>query len=206
MSKLSSGHQLVLATHNSGKVTEIQALLAPYPIEVVPISNFSMIEPDETGQTFEENAAIKALAAANITNLASLADDSGLVIPSLDGAPGVHSARWAGPQKDFKAAFNRIEDALEERGLEPEGVKAYFVCNLCIAWPFGVKKHFEGRVYGRLTFPARGVKGFGYDPIFVPDGYQESFGEMEPAQKDAISHRAEAFKKLVDDVMVMKRA
>lgn len=205
MSRLSSGQQLILATHNPGKVTEFQALLSPYGITVSPASTYNIPEPEETGETFEANATLKATAASNITMLPALADDSGLVIPALNGAPGVLSARWAGPNKDFNAAISRIELELEDKGFDPEGIKAYFVCNLCIAWPFGLKKNYEGRVYGTLTFPARGEHGFGYDPIFIPDGYSETFGELTPAVKDDISHRADAFKKLIADVMVVKR-
>jgi len=185
--------RLVVASHNPGKVREIAALLAPFGIEAVAAADLGLAEPEETGATFAANARLKAVAAARASGEAALADDSGLVVPALDGAPGIHSARWAGPGKDFAAAIARVETALAGEA-DPA---AHFVCALALAWPDGHCEGFEGRVDGRLTFPPRGGRGFGYDPIFVPDGHALTFGEMEPALKDRISHRAEAFRQLV---------
>ncbi|MFM9889735.1 MAG: RdgB/HAM1 family non-canonical purine NTP pyrophosphatase [Rickettsiales bacterium] len=189
--------QLLIASHNPGKVREIQELLAPLHFKVVSATELNLPEPEETGHTFEANAALKALACADGANLLALADDSGLVVPALDGEPGIYSARWAGPTKDFHAAMLRIATELHARGIEPNGTTAYFVCVLALAQPDGTLQHVRGEVHGTLTFPPRGVHGFGYDPIFVADGYAETFGEMDPKQKHAISHRAHAFAQLV---------
>ena len=190
--------ELVLATHNPGKVREIAELMAPYAVHVTSAGELGLPEPEENGDTFEANALIKAVAAAIYSGRPALSDDSGLVVPALGGAPGIHSARWAGPKKDFAVAMQRVEDELKALGAGPHP-QAYFVCVLALCWPDGETRSFEGRVTGRLTFPPRGDKGFGYDPIFVPDGHQETFGEMEPAQKHAMSHRANAFRKLIAD-------
>jgi XTP/dITP diphosphohydrolase len=188
---------LVLASHNPGKLREIQALLDPLHIAVVSAAERGVEEPEETGASFAENAALKALHSARATGLAALADDSGLAVAALDGAPGIYSARWAGPSKDFTAAMKRVEESLRARGIKPNGAAASFICNLALAWPDGRVEQFEGEIAGTLTFPPRGTEGFGYDPIFIPAGGTVSFGEMEPAAKHRISHRARAFQKLV---------
>jgi XTP/dITP diphosphohydrolase len=186
---------LVLASHNSGKVREITALLAPLGFDIRNVVEFGLPEPKEMGATFAANAAIKSEAAASATGLAALADDSGLVVHALDGAPGVHSARWAGPQRDFRRAMARVEHALQHASTRDYSAK--FVCALALTRPQTGTKIFEGEVHGTLTFPPRGVKGFGYDPIFVAEGMNETFGELDPARKHGISHRARAFAALV---------
>lgn len=193
MARRFDGGQLVLATHNPGKVREIAVLLEPFAVEIVSAGDLGLPEPDETGLTFIANAELKALAAARGAGLPALADDSGLVVPGMDGAPGIHSARWAGPAKNFRMAMAKIETGLKGK----EDRRAHFVCALSLAWPDGHRETFEGYVYGRLTFPPRGEKGFGYDPIFVADGRDITFGEMDPAVKHRISHRADAFRQLV---------
>ena len=185
--------RLVIASHNPGKVREIAELLAPLGVDAVEAAAFGLGEPDETGTTFAENAEIKALATASGTGLPALADDSGLVVPALGGRPGIHSARWAGPCKDFRAAMERVERELTGQANR----RAYFVCALCLAWPDGRREFFEGRVDGHLVWPPRGELGFGYDPVFQPEGHDITFGEMEPAKKHAMSHRARAFEGLV---------
>lgn len=190
--------QLLIASHNAGKVREIRELLAPLSLPVVSAAELHLPEPEETGHTFEANAALKALACADAANLPALADDSGLVVPALDGAPGIYSARWAGETKDFHAAMNRIAHELHTRGCEPNGTAAYFVCVLALAQPDGTLQHVRGEVHGSLRFPPSGTRGFGYDPIFVANGHAETFGEMDPKLKHAISHRAAAFAQLVD--------
>jgi XTP/dITP diphosphohydrolase len=192
---LPRGSQLVVASHNEGKVREIKALLGPHGIQAIPAGALGLPEPEETGTTFAANAEIKALASARASHHAALADDSGLCVAALDGAPGIHSARWAGPTKDFRIAMNRIHDELRHKGLSTSPAK--FVCALCIAMPSGESRVFEGEVRGHLSFPPRGPRGFGYDPIFVADGMERTFAEIEPAQKHAMSHRARAFEKLL---------
>jgi XTP/dITP diphosphohydrolase len=185
-----------VASHNSGKVREIGELLAPYGVETVSAADLGLPEPEETGVTFAENAILKALAGADGAGLPALADDSGLVVPALDGQPGIYSARWAegaDGKRDFGLAMGRVVDELGERDKA-----AYFICALCLAWPDGHSELFEGRVAGRITWPMRGDKGFGYDPIFQPDGYDITFAEMEPGKKHAMSHRANAFRQLID--------
>lgn len=184
--------RLVIASHNPGKVREIADLLAPFGVRVETVAALGLPEPEETGSTFAENAALKALAAARGAGAVALSDDSGLVVPALDGAPGIYSARWAGPEKDFGQAMARVEERL---GGNPDR-RAYFVCSLALAWPDGHVEIFEGEAHGRLVWPLRGGRGFGYDPMFVPEGHDETFGEMEPSRKHAISHRARAFAKL----------
>lgn len=184
---------LVIASHNEGKVREIRALLAPYVVKVISAAEAGVDEPEETGQTFVENSELKARHTASKTNLPALADDSGLVIPTLGGAPGIYSARWAGPNKDFSAAFMRIQNELPKREKHPA---AYFVCVLSLCMPDGQIRSFEGRVDGHLTFPPRGTKGFGYDPIFIPSGYDMTFAELDPTLKNSMSHRARAFEQL----------
>jgi XTP/dITP diphosphohydrolase len=190
--KIRSGAKLVIASHNLGKVAEIGALFEPYRVEAIGAGVLGLPEPEETKTTFEGNAALKAHAAAKASGLPSLADDSGLVVPALGGAPGIYSARWAGPTKDFSIAMDRVQ-----RELGAKDRSAHFVAVLALAWPDGEEALFRGEVYGRLTWPARGERGFGYDPIFVPDGYHQTFGELDPDLKHRISHRARAFAKLV---------
>ena len=190
---MSLSQRLLIASHNAGKVREFHALLAPYGFQVVSAAEMDLPEPEETGDTFEANAELKARAAMEGSGLLSLADDSGLAVPALSGAPGIYSARWAGPTKDFTAAMARVEQELRARGLTPEGTPAYFVCVLSLAYPGGEIRSLRGEIHGTLTFPPRGAHGFGYDPIFVPNGYTQSFGELDPALKHRISHRAQAF-------------
>ncbi len=203
--KLSPG-KLVIASHNQGKVREIRALLSAYGIEPVSAGELGLPEPEETGTTFSENALLKAHAAAQGAGLPALADDSGLCVAALDGAPGVYTADWAetksfegGPGRDWYMAMGKVEGKLAELGPETDR-SAYFICTLALAWPDGHAEIFEGRVHGSLTWPPRGVMGFGYDPVFVPTGRSETFAELDPNEKHAISHRADAFAKLVDAV------
>jgi XTP/dITP diphosphohydrolase len=198
--------KLVIATHNPGKLAEMKELLAPHGIEVVSAGELGLPEPDETGNDFRSNAAIKAIAAAQATGLPSFADDSGIVVDALDGAPGIYSARWAGPSKDFAAAMAQIERLLQERGATtPDKRKSHFVSALCVAWPDGHLEEVEARVDGTLVWPPRGTAGFGYDPMFLPDGHPRTFGEMESIEKHGLpplglglSHRARAFVKLAE--------
>jgi XTP/dITP diphosphohydrolase len=194
--KIRAGERLVIASHNSGKVEEIEALLRPYDVTVIGAGALGLPEPQETGLNFEENAALKAHAAAKASGLVALADDSGLVVPALGGAPGIYSARWAGPTKDFRIAMDRVHRELGEKDRH-----AHFVAVLALAWPpnedGGEEALFRGEVYGRLTWPPLGERGFGYDPIFIADGYDQTFGELDPDLKHRISHRARAFAKLV---------
>ncbi len=191
--KLIKGMRLVAATHNPGKAREIDALLDGN-YEVVTAGALGLPEPDETESTFIGNAVLKARHAAQRSGLVALADDSGLSVAALDGAPGIYSARWAGPDKDFAMAMASVEARIEETGIRDD--RAWFTSALAVAWPDGPVVAVEGRVDGRLTFPPRGDRGFGYDPIFIPDGHALTFGEMEPAVKDSLSHRALAFAKL----------
>jgi XTP/dITP diphosphohydrolase len=193
--RLPRGSQLVVASHNPGKVREIKALLGPHGILPIGAGDLGLPEPEETGATFAANAELKARAAALASNHFALADDSGLSVTALDGAPGIYSARWAGPDKDFSAAMARIESELRQRGATD--LAAHFTCALSLCSPHGEMRTFVGEVHGHLTFPPRGNKGFGYDPIFVADGMNVTFAEMEPAAKHAISHRAKAFEKLL---------
>ncbi|WP_333795337.1 RdgB/HAM1 family non-canonical purine NTP pyrophosphatase [Hyphomicrobium sp.] len=194
MKQLEPGSRLVVASHNPGKVWEIKQLIAPYGFDAVSAGDLGLPEPEETESSFDGNARLKALAAAQGSGLPALADDSGLEVDALGGAPGIYSARWAGPGKDFELAMQCVHDALIEKGawdgLPP---RANFISVLCLAWPTGEHRIFEGRVYGTLRWPPRGGNGFGYDPIFVPDGETRTFGEMEPAEKYAMSHRTRAF-------------
>lgn len=193
--RLPRGTQLVVASHNAGKVREIKALLGPHGIEPISAGSLGLAEPEETGATFAANAEIKALAAAKASRHAALSDDSGLCVDALDGAPGIYSARWAGPTKDFRVAMNRIHDELRHKGLVTSAAR--FVCALCVALPNGEYRTFEGEVRGHLSFPPRGSLGFGYDPIFVADGMEQTFAEIDPMKKHAMSHRARAFEKLL---------
>ncbi|WP_284179398.1 non-canonical purine NTP pyrophosphatase [Rhabdaerophilum sp. SD176] len=199
--------RLVIATHNAGKLVEMTELLAPYGIATVSAGELGLPEPEEDGMMYAENAAIKALAAARAANLPALADDSGLAVDALDGAPGLFTADWAGKPRDFGRAMARVADELRLREVEPEGARAHFVSALMVAWPDGETLLAEGRVFGALTFPPRGSAGFGYDPIFRPDGHDRTFGEMSAEEKhgirkidgrlEGLSHRARAFIRLV---------
>ena len=201
-SKLLPG-KLVIASHNAGKVREIRALLAPFGIEPVSAGELDLPEPEETGTTFAENALLKAHASAQGSELPALADDSGLCVAALGGAPGVYTADWAekqpfegGPGRDWYMAMGKVEGKLSELGPVADR-SAYFICTLALAWPDGHSEVFEGRVEGTLAWPPRGTLGFGYDPVFVPLGREQSFAELAPAEKHAMSHRADAFAKLV---------
>lgn len=185
--------KLVIASHNAGKVREIGELLAPFGVQVVSAGDLGLPEPEETGTTFVANAELKAHAAAKAANLPALADDSGLAVDGLGGDPGIYSARWAGPAKDFAAAMALVNEKL---GANPNR-RGRFVCALALAWPDGQVETFEGVVEGDLVWPPRGLAGFGYDPMFQPKGHAITFGEMDPTAKHEISHRADAFRKLV---------
>jgi len=202
--------RVVIATHNTGKLDEMRGLLAPYGIDAVSAGELDLPEPEETGTTFTENARIKAIAAANATGLPALADDSGLCVEALGGAPGLHTARWAGPEKDFMAAMAKVEEKLRDAQANiPDLRRGYFVSALCLAWPDGHVEDFEGVVEGTLVWPPRGPSGFGYDPMFQPDGQPEdnprTFGEMSAEEKhglpplgQGLSHRARAFMALAE--------
>jgi XTP/dITP diphosphohydrolase len=198
--------KLVIATHNPGKLAEMRELLAPHGIEAVSAGELGLPEPDETGDSFAANARIKAVSAAMATQLPAFADDSGLAVDALDGAPGIFSARWAGPSKDFGAAMARIERLLQERGArEASQRRAHFVSALCVAWPDGHLEEVEAEAAGTLVWPPRGNAGFGYDPMFLPVGFSRSFGEMTSLEKHGLpplglglSHRARAFVKLAE--------
>ncbi len=198
--------RLLIATHNPGKLKEMRELLAPHRIEAISAAQMNLSEPDETGTTFRANALIKAQAAARASGLPAFADDSGLAVDALGGEPGVYSARWAGPERNFGLAMQTIEDRLGERGaMTPERRKAHFVSALCVAWPDDHVEEFEGRIDGTLVWPTRGDKGFGYDPMFLPDGHTRTFGEMSgeekhglPPRGTGLSHRARAFLKLAE--------
>ena len=189
--KLARGATLLVASHNAGKVREIAELLAPHGLDVRGAAELGLAEPEETGSSFAENAILKARAAADSSGLTALADDSGLSVAALGGDPGIFSARWAGPKKNFAFAMARVEREL--RAKSARDLSAKFVCVLALAAPHGEAEIFEGEVLGKLVFPPRGANGFGYDPIFVMDGMKKTFGEIDPAQKHAISHRARAF-------------
>jgi XTP/dITP diphosphohydrolase len=194
--KLTRGSTLVIASHNKGKVREIRELLAPFALTIKGADELGLPEPEETEPTFVGNALLKARAAADVSGEAALADDSGLAVIALDGAPGIYSARWAGETKDFASAMARVERELKAKDAKDRSAK--FVCVLALANPNGGTAVFEGEVAGTLTFPPRGDKGFGYDPIFVANGMRETFGEINPAIKHGMSHRARAFRKLLD--------
>lgn len=191
--------RLIAATHNPGKVRELSELLAKAGFTAVSAGELGLPEPEETADTFRGNAELKALAAAKASGEPALADDSGLSCDGLSGAPGIYSARWAGPEKDFRLAMQKVEDGLRAETSDDGEVdkRASFVCVLSLAWPDGHVESFEGVVRGQLVFPPRGDKGFGYDPIFVPEGETETFGEMDQAKKHGMSHRAVAFEKLL---------
>ncbi|ACI51841.1 non-canonical purine NTP pyrophosphatase, rdgB/HAM1 family [Gluconacetobacter diazotrophicus PA1 5] len=187
--RLARGDRLVLASHNAGKLVEFSALLDGYGITVLSAGQLGLPEPEETAETFVGNAALKAHAAAQASGLPALADDSGLCVAALGGAPGIYSARWAGPEKDFPGAMARIHEGI---GDDPDR-SAWFVSVLCLAWPDGTIRSFEGRIDGRITWPPRGTHGHGYDPVFTPEGRDRTFAEMPEAEKNTISHRARAF-------------
>ncbi len=198
--------KLVIASHNPGKLREMRELLAGYGVAAVSVGELGLPEPEETGTSFRENAVIKAVSAAQASGLPAFADDSGLVVDALGGEPGIHSARWAGPDRDFARAIAAVERRLAERGAEaPDQRRAHFVSALCVAWPDGHREEFEGRVDGQMVFPPRGAQGFGYDPAFLPDGFERTFGEMSSEEKHGLppigrglSHRARAFLKLAE--------
>ena len=198
--------KLVIATHNPGKLAEMRELLSPHGVEAISAGELALVEPEETGDSFVANAKIKAVAAAQAAQLPAFADDSGLVVDALDGAPGIFSARWAGEGKDFNAAMTRIERLLQERGAKERAQrKAHFVSALCVAWPDGHVEEVEARADGTLVWPPRGSAGFGYDPMFLPDGHGRTFGEMTSIEKHGLpplglglSHRARAFVKLAE--------
>lgn len=202
--------RLVIATHNPGKLAEMRDLLAPYGIDAISAGELGLPEPEETGTTFQANARIKAEAAAQAAKLPAFADDSGLVVDALNGQPGIHSARWAGPTKDFGGAMSRIERLLQERGATaPDKRGAHFVSALCVAWPDGHREEVEARVDGTLVWPPRGTAGFGYDPAFLPNGHARTFGEMTAVEKHGLpplgmglSHRARAFVQLAERCLV----
>lgn len=198
--KIEIPKEIVIASHNEGKVKEINILLNDIGITALPISNFSSIEPIENGNSFEENALIKARNAKKLSNITSLADDSGLCVEGLNGDPGIYSARWAGPKKDFNEAMLLIEEKLKNI----DNKKAYFICALALVNGDNEEYVFEGKINGTLTFPKRGNMGFGYDPIFIPENNSMTFGEMEPLKKELISHRAIAFKKFKENIIVNK--
>lgn len=197
--KLAPG-RLVIASHNPGKVREIAELLGPYGIEPISAATLDLPEPEETGTTFIANAELKALAAADLSGLPALADDSGLCVDALNGDPGIFSARWAGPGKNFALAMGLVHEAIEAKGPEV-GHNAHFICALALAWPDGHVEAFEGRIDGSIVWPPRGDRGFGYDPIFIPYGHSMTFAEMDPAAKHAMSHRADAFAQMVAAVL-----
>ena len=192
---LRRGARIIVASHNEGKVRELAELFAPYDVDCVSAASLGLPEPEETGTSFAENAALKAEAAANASYMTAIADDSGLEVAALGGAPGIHSARWGGEARDFGLAMQHVHRELEAKGASD--LRANFVCALALAAPERPARVFEGRVFGTLAWPPRGYRGFGYDPIFVPEGYTQTFGEMAPAEKNALSHRMRAFEKLM---------
>ena len=185
------GQKIIIASHNAGKVEEMRTILEPFELEIIAASEIGLKEPVEDGNSFEANARIKAISARDSTGLAAISDDSGLVVPALRGSPGIYSARWAGPEKNYQKAIMLIKKQLGSLSKN-----AHFTCALAVALPSGACSTFLGQVFGQVAFPPRGTKGFGYDPIFQPDGFSETFGEMEAEKKHAISHRARAFAKM----------
>ncbi len=192
--KLNAGQSLLLATHNDGKLEEFVTLFAPWNIDLVSAKQYSLIEPEETGNTFAENAILKAQTAASSTGLTVLADDSGLCVDALNGDPGIYSARWAGKKRDFNVAMRTVWQQLADKPCR----NAYFICVLALCNPTGKAALFEGRVSGHITWPTRGRNGFGYDPFFIPQGYTKTFAELDLSIKDQIGHRAQAFNKLCE--------
>ena len=202
MKKKIDNEKIIIASHNEGKVSEIKDLLKNYNLNIISSSELGIDEPEENGSSFEENALIKSSTTSKLSKTISISDDSGLCVNSLNGDPGIYSARWAGPYKDFLYAANKINKSLIEK--ESKDLSAYFICVLAVSWPDGDYKTFKGRVDGTLTFPPRGNNGFGYDPIFIPKGYESTFGEMEPKYKHSISHRNKAFELLSKELLVEK--
>lgn len=198
--KLKRGDRIVIASHNEGKVRELGELFAPFGIETVSAGSLNLPEPEETGETFGANAKLKAVAAAKGSGMLALADDSGLEVAALQGAPGIHSARWGGPERDFGLAMARVNRELDAIGVAD--ARANFICALALALPDGTAQVFEGKAFGTLIWPPRGTRGFGYDSMFVPDGYSETFGEMEPELKNRLSHRMRAFEQLTAETYV----
>ncbi len=198
--ELKRGGSIVIASHNEGKVRELAELFAPLGIDCISAASLGLPEPEETGATFAANARLKAEAAAKGSGLLALADDSGLEVAALNGAPGIHSARWGGADRDFGLAMAQVHRELEASGVSD--THANFTCALALAAPGHTAQVFEGKVFGTLTWPPRGTRGFGYDPIFVPDGYDETFGEMDPALKNELSHRMRAFEQLLAETYV----
>ena len=202
MKKKIDNEKIIIASHNEGKVSEIKDLLKNYNLNIISSSELGIDEPEENGSSFEENALIKSSTTSKLSKTVSISDDSGLCVNSLNGDPGIYSARWAGPNKDFLYAANKINKSLIEK--ESKDLSAYFICVLAVSWPDGDYKTFKGRVDGTLTFPPRGNNGFGYDPIFIPKGHESTFGEMEPKYKHSISHRNKAFELLSKELLVEK--
>ena len=202
MNRKINGHKLIIASHNQGKVSEIKDLLSRYEVDVSSSENFGMKEPEENGDSFEENALIKASETAKFCGQIALSDDSGLCVDDLDGDPGIFSARWAGPKKDFLKASKDIEKKLIEIG--SSNYSAYFICVLAVCWPDGESRIFKGKINGNLNFPPKGNLGFGYDPIFIPRNYDITFGEMDPIIKHKISHRSVAFDLFSRELLVEK--
>jgi len=202
MNRKINGHKLIIASHNQGKVSEIKELLSRYEVDVSSSEDFGMKEPEENGDSFEENALIKASETANFCGQIALSDDSGLCVDDLDGDPGIFSARWAGPKKDFLKASKDIEKKLIEIG--SSNYSAYFICVLAVCWPDGESRIFKGKINGNLNFPPKGNLGFGYDPIFIPRNYDITFGEMDPIIKHKISHRSVAFDLFSRELLVEK--
>ena len=201
--------QLVIATHNKGKLREITALFDGFDFTVIAADSLGLAEPEETETSFRGNALLKARVAAQASSLPALADDSGLAVAALDGAPGIYSARWAAPDGDFDKAMQRVHDELTRVGVKDFGatdLSAQFICALAVVWPDGDEVCVEGRVSGQISWPPRGNLGFGYDAIFQPDGYHQSFGEMAPPEKHAMSHRADAFAQLLQHVCTSSEA
>ena len=202
MKKKIDNEKIIIASHNEGKVSEIKDLLKNYNLKIMSSSELGIDEPEENGSSFEENALIKSTTTSKLSKIVSISDDSGLCVNSLNGDPGIYSARWAGPDKDFLYAANKINKSLIEK--ESRDLSAYFICVLAVSWPDGDYKTFKGRVDGTLTFPPRGNNGFGYDPIFIPKGHESTFGEMEPKYKHSISHRNKAFELFSKELLVEK--
>ena len=193
--------KIVIATHNKGKLEEFRALLKPYGVDVVSAGELGLAEPAETETTFAGNARIKALSAMKASGLIAVSDDSGLCVEALGGEPGVYTADWAGPDRDWNRAMRLVEEKLQAKGaMTPDKRRAYFSCTLCVAWPDGEERIYEGRAEGTLAWPPRGVLGHGYDPMFVPNGESRTFAELAPEEKNMISHRAKALEKLVRDL------
>lgn len=197
-----TGAKIVIATHNKGKLEEFAALLRPHGVQAVSAGDLGLPEPAETETSFAGNARIKAMAAMTASGLIAISDDSGLCVDALDGQPGVHTADWAGPGRDWNMAMRLVEEKLQAKGATtPDRRRAQFVCTLCVVWPDGEERLHEGRISGTLAWPPRGKLGHGYDPVFVPDGETRTFAELEPVEKNRISHRARALEKLVRDLL-----